>query len=217
MRFYRSIFGIVLFVAALCAPALRAQDGLRGAVAHHSRASLREFPAQIAAADFDNDQVPDGAILLETGRLNGRRSFRIEVHLTQATNSAITFSSGESGLSISTPDVNQDGAPDIVIEKAFTHERLQVYLNDGHGAFRKARAEDYPSPDPPALNWRSESSPYLPAFFLVMSRSPEMASLERISILARTGSVRLQFWPEAILAQSAARAPSSSRAPPSTL
>lgn len=216
MKLPRSISGIVLFLAALCAPALQAQDGLRGVFDHSTRASqaLRDFPTQIAAADFDHDQAPDGAILLETGLLNGQRSFRIEVHLTQAANSAITFSSGESGLAISALDVNQDGAPDIVIEKAFTGQRLQVFLNDGHGVFRKARAEDYPSPDPSALKWRSKSNPFPPASLLLMSRAPEMACLERISILARTASGRFQFWPEAILAQSAAPAPSSSRAPP---
>ena len=219
MKLRYPICGILLFLVSLCAPALRAQDGLRGALAHGAKSSqaLTGLLSQIAAADFDDDHAPDGAILLETGRLNGQRSFRIEVHVTEAANSAITFSSDESGLAISALDVNQDGAPDIVIEKAFTHQRLQVFLNDGHGAFREARAEDYPSPDSSAPNWRSTSSPYPDAFSFLLSRSSETGSVNRISMLARTDSPRFDFWPEALLAQSAARAPASSRAPPSLL
>jgi hypothetical protein len=178
---------------------------------------LPELSSQIAAADFDNDQNPDGAILLETGILNGTRAFRIEFHLTASKNMGITFCSAESGLAISAVDVNQDGAPDIVIENAFTHRRLQVFLNDGHGAFRKARAEDYPSPDPSAPNWRVQATQVWPVACLPVSRSFEMRSLQRVSILARNASNRFSFWPEVLLTRSAARAPTSSRAPPSLL
>jgi hypothetical protein len=210
---------MLLFLAFLCLPLLEAQDGLRGAMSRGTEAAqgVTEFSAEIAAADFDDDHDPDGAILLETGSLNGKRSFRIEVHVTEAANSNITFSSAESGLAISALDVNQDGTPDIVIEKAFTHQRLQVYLNNGHGTFRAARAEDYPSPDPLAPNWRPASNTDAAALCLLISRSSETRKIKRAFILARTVSMLFSFWPEALLAQSAARAPSSSRAPPALL
>ncbi len=216
MKNRRSIYGIVLFLACMCLPLLKAQDGLRGAMSRGAKTtqSVTDFSAHIAAADFDEDHDPDGAILLETGRLNGKRSFRIEVHVTKAANSAITFLSTESGLAISALDVNHDGAPDIVIEKEFTHQRLQVYLNDGHGAFRIAHAEDYPAPDPSAPNWRPESKGYPSPLCLLMSRSSETGSIKHVSVVARVASTRIGVWPEAIFAQSAARAPSSSRAPP---
>src|SRR5579872_7222300 len=126
MKLRYPICGILLCLVSLCVPALQAQDGLRGALSRGAKSgqAFAGRPAQIAAADFDDDQAPDGAILLETGSLNGQRSFRVEVHATAAANSAITFSSEENGLAISALDVNQDGAPDIVIEKAFTHQRL---------------------------------------------------------------------------------------------
>jgi len=211
-----SVYGIVLFLVFSCFPLLKAQDGLRGAMSRGSKPAqgVGEFSPQIAAADFDNDHDPDGAILLETGRLNGERSFRIEVHVTEAANSAMSFSSGESGLAISALDVNWDGAPDIVVEKSFTHQRVKVYLNDGHGGFRAARVEDYPSTNPLAPKCRPASSGYAPALCLLISRSSEAGSAKRVSILVRTAFTRVSFWPEALLAQSAARAPSSSRAPP---
>lgn len=213
-----SICGMIVLLAVLCPSLLKAQDGLRGAMSRGSAAPpLPMFWAQIAAADFDNDHDPDGAILLETGRLNGKRSFRIEVHVTESANSAMTFSSAESGLAISALDVNQDGAPDIVIEEAFTRQRLQVYLNDGHGSFRQVRVEDYPSSDSSGPNWRPSSVSYAPELCLLISRSSETGSVKRNSLVGRTAAVRFNCWPERLLARSAARAPSSSRAPPTLL
>lgn len=216
MKFRDQTFGILLFLLALCAPVLRAQDGLPGVLSRSTRAarSVPDFGPQIVAADFDNDQKPDGAILLETGLLDGKRSFRIELHVTADKNNAITFLSTESGLGISALDVNQDGAPDIVVEKILTHERLQVYLNDGHGAFHKARIEDYPSPDPAAPGWKARLAENLPVFCLPSTQGFETAGLQRIRMLGPNTCGRLNFWPESLVAQSGARAPSASRAPP---
>jgi hypothetical protein len=217
MKRRKSVVGIFLLLLSLCVPAVKAQDGLHGALSRDAKTAhlLPELSSQIAAADFDNDQKPDGALLVETGVLNGTRAFQIELHLTAAKNIGITFSSAETGLAISALDVNQDGAPDIIVEKAFTHQRLQVFLNDGHGVFREARAEDYPSSDPSTPNWRTQMTQTWPVFGLPVSRGFETCSLQRISILARNASSRSSFWPEVLLAQSAACAPASARAPPS--
>jgi len=219
MKRRKSIAGIALLALFLFVPALKAQDGLRGALSRDAKTAhvLAELWSQIAAADFDNDQKPDGALLVETGALDGTRAFQIELHLTASKNAGITFSSAETGLTISALDVNQDGIPDIVVEKAFTRQRLQVFLNDGHGAFRKARAEDYPSPDSSAPNWRAELPQSWPVFCLPVSRNSETDTCERVSLLGRDPSSRLSFWPEVLLAQSAARAPAPARAPPSLL
>jgi len=219
MKHRLSILGIVLFWSFLAAPLLRAQDGLAGALSAVGSAShsASEAGAPLVAADFDNDQKSDAAILREAGLLNGERAFRIELHLTADKNDAITFSSVESGLSISALDVDRDGVPDIVIEKAFTHERVEVYLNDGHGTFHRARIEDYPSSNPSAPYWRAQSNQNLPIFCLPASRTLEIGSLQRISMLDRSSSRQLSFWPEALLLQSGPRAPSTPRAPPSLL
>src|SRR6516165_2236476 len=152
-----SIAGLVLLLFFLCVPAMKAQDGLGGALSGSTKAAhaVPEFLTQIAAADFDNDQKPDGAILLESGLQNGKRFFRIELHLTADSNREITFSSAESELSISALDVNRDGIPDLIVEQAFTHKRLQVWLNDGHGRFRQARPEDFPAPSDAPFRWHA--------------------------------------------------------------
>lgn len=219
MKLRHSIIGIVLSAPVLFAPLLRAQDGLPGALARVGRTSYAwaELSSPIAAADFDNDQKPDGAILQATGFLNGSRAFRIELHLSAGNNDAISFSSSEPDLSISALDVNQDGAPDILIEKALTHERLEVYLNDGHGAFHRARTEDYPLPNQDAPDGRKRQLPVPSASCLPPSRGLEPGDLKRISTLRRDTSGPRRSWLEILLAPSKPRAPTSSRAPPSLL
>jgi len=216
MKLRDSIGGILLFFALLAVPALKAQDGLQGtfsAVSPTARAFSGRSP-QVAAADFDNDQKPDGVLLLEAGFLNGERAFRIELHVTAGTNNAITFSSSDPGLAISALDVNWDGEPDIVIEKAFTHERVQVFLNDGHGSFHRARTEDYPASDPMVPASRTRLNQLPPVFGLPVSRTFELGAIHRPSKVQRNHSAAFQFWCEGLLIHSAARAPSSPRAPP---
>ncbi len=216
MNHRRSIIGTLLSLLVLCLPAVRAQDGLRGALSRHAEIlSCAPGSGQdLAIADFDNDEKPDGAILSQAGVLNEQGLFRIELHLSADKNFAITFSTAEPGLAISALDVNGDGAPDIVVEKAFTRQRVLVYLNDGHGAFRQARSEDYPLPDPFAPQWGGRLTQYLPPVCLPSTRGFEVTRPQRISIIRANGLRPLSFWPEALLAQSGPRAPSAPRAPP---
>lgn len=138
---------VCLAVIALTASFARGQDGLRGALLEtgSTRAALRTpLGRSTVAADFDNDHRPDGAILLDAGQLQGRPLFRIKLHVTAGQNHELTFQSDETALAIFAPDLDQDGTPDLVVEQVFTHRRLQVWLNDGHGNFRPARVEDFP-------------------------------------------------------------------------
>jgi hypothetical protein len=217
MKLRSSIYGIVVSVLLLLAPSLRAQDGLLGALAREAsmtRAPLG-FEQPLAAADFDNDQRPDGALLLPAGFSDGQRSFRIELHVTSGNNEVITFTTAEGGLSISALDVNRDGAPDIVIEKAFTHERLQVYLNDGHGAFHKARLEDFALPDPSAPRWQSRTALFSQNVYLPTTRGSEPAGLQKAFNLALDDTLDRDLWLDVPRVQSSASAESPSRAPPS--
>jgi len=216
MKIRDSMVGVLLFFALLALPALKAQDGLQGAlsVGSPTARAFAERSPQVAAADFDNDQKPDGALLLEAGFLNGKRAFRIELHITGGTNDAISFTSSDPGLAISAVDVNWDGEPDIVVEKAFTHERVQVFLNDGHGSFHRARTGDYPASDPtaPACSARLNQLP--PVFGLPVSRTFELGVIHRLSKAHQNQPAAFQFWCEGLLIHSATRAPSSPRAPP---
>jgi len=144
------IFAIVFIVLALTAPSLWAQDGLAGAVSRIRNASglLNEQCGQrFVAADFDNDHKPDGAVLLNAGQFHGRMNFRIELHDSTRNGGALVFASDESSLAIRALDINQDGSPDIVVERAFAHKLLQVWLNDGHGTFYPVHIEDFQTAD----------------------------------------------------------------------
>ena len=219
MKLRNLTFCSLLALVALWTPILKAQDGLPGLVSRsaHVGRSIPGFGLQIAAADFDSDQKADGAVLLETGRLNGKRSFRIELHLTADQNKVITFSSAQGGLAISALDVNHDGAPDIVVESILTHQCLRVYINDGHGTFHRARVEDYPSSDPAPTSWKSRLTENLPAFCFPSTREFETALLQQVRMLDQAARGRLQIRRESFLAQSGVRDSGRSRAPPTFL
>lgn len=219
MKLRSFIFGLFAVLLAGCATAVRAQDGLLGVLSERSVPShaLVSLDQRVAAADFDNDQKPDGAVLLPAVPANGETSFRIELHLTAGRNNDLTFSSAETALSISALDVNNDGAPDIVIEKTLTHERIQVYLNDGHGSFHKARLESFLVPDPSAPLCRSWANSILQCVCLPSTRGDEVASVHTVSILASHRTRAPNAWANDPAAQSDPRLISPSRAPPSSL
>jgi hypothetical protein len=217
MKLRPSIFAIVSLLLML-APALRAQDGLMGALSRETAMTHAQtgFEQQLAAADFDNDQMPDGALLLPDGFSEGKRSIRIELHVTSGNNDVITFTTAERSLSIRALDVNRDGAPDIVIETALTHRRLQVYLNDGHGVFHQARLEDFASPDSSSPQWRAWVTLPSPAVYLPATRSSEPAGLQKAAVtIDLDDTLDGDLSPEAPRVQSSANATSPSRAAPS--
>ncbi|WP_348262662.1 VCBS repeat-containing protein [Telmatobacter sp. DSM 110680] len=155
MRLRSTILCIAFIALASFASSAKAEDGLSGALSEARARSLLTNELKIAAADFDNDQRPDGAVLQRGGPFEGRGSFRIRLHFTAGQDRDLTFQSSESSLTISALDVNQDGIPDLVVEQIFTHKRLQIWLNDGHGQFRQARVQDFPFSGESPCKWTS--------------------------------------------------------------
>ena len=211
----------MLATLSLIAPSLCAQDGLGGALSRLGSAGslLKEpFEQRLAAEDFDNDQKPDGALLLNTGQFQGQKTFRIELHVTARNNSELSFESNETALAITSSDVNQDGAPDIVIEQSFTHKRLHVWLNDGHGSFHKTCLGDFPSmgrEGPDKLRAPFLEQEY-PAFYL-----PSRVDSERIVVKAAATSFDSSVSdrssrPIASTFRTRNDEPNPSRGPPST-
>jgi hypothetical protein len=152
--FFRIIFSVLLLVA----PSLWAQDGLQGAVSMAGNVPWlvrSPFGPELVAADFDNDSKPDGALLLDAGVIRGQRVFRVELHFSSAENRNLTLVSNDAALVLSALDVNRDGTPDLIVEEAFTHKRLQVWLNDGQGGFRQARVEDFPPLADGPYRWKA--------------------------------------------------------------
>src|SRR5215813_1043552 len=126
----------------LAAPNLWAQDGLPGAVSQTNLAA--PFDRSLAVADFDNDQKPDGAVLVGSGGIYPA-NFRIELHLTAHENTELAFESNQTALELVAMDIDHDGDTDVIVQQAFTHERLSVWINDGHGTFHEGRVQDFPS------------------------------------------------------------------------
>ena len=212
----------IVFVAlALVTPSLWAHDGLIGAVSRLDReanALHDSFGHRLAAADFDNDQKPDGAVLLDAGRLNGQRVFHIEIHVTGSDNDQLTFESNETGLTITALDVNQDGMPDIVVEQTLTRKPLHVWLNDGHGQFHKAKAEKYPKACEPYVECKSPSQiQNISAICLPSKFGPEFGVLRSAMLPPGSSLTRQNVWPEMLLAQLGPRSPNPTRGPPSLL
>lgn len=127
---------------ALIAPCLHAQDGFQGALAQVKFGS--PFQQTLVVADLDNDKKPDGAVLLDSSRSGPEGSFRIQLHFTGRPNTELTFESQEHALTLSARDVNNDGDPDLVVEQAFTHKPVHVWINQGHGDFYEGRVQDFP-------------------------------------------------------------------------
>jgi hypothetical protein len=114
--------------------------------------------------------------------------------------------------------VNRDGAPDLVVEQAFTQKPIQIWLNDGHGSFRVAKSGNYPWSTELPTRWRQVFppqdglAPYLP------SRSgSEQSVVTSESIFAADMSERRSVWPQVLLAICGPRAANLSRGPPSFL
>ena len=216
------ILRFVLAALALTAPSLWAQDGLGGALSRlgATRSLLHgPFEQRLVAADFDNDQKPDGAVLLNTGQFDGQKIFRIELHVTTGNDTEFSFESSEPGLAIATLDVNQDGAPDIVVEQTLSHKRLHVWLNDGRGSFRKARVEDFPSSgsEGPYQVGAPSSGQECPALCLPSKLGPELA-VAKGAVPSFGSSISGQHVrPIESAVQARANALNPSRGPPSFL
>ena len=210
------VLKIVVAALAMTASSLWAQDGLEGALSRlASPANLgRPFPQTLAAADFDGDKKPDGAILVDDGWLISSRT--IELHLTGHGNTALTFESSEAALAVSAVDVNKDGAADIVVEQPFTHKHLHVWLNDGRGGFHKVRSEDFPSTDAASRERLQPPSQRLefPALCLPPQRGSVIALATVSPLPYDSSSAHKESRPFKSPIGSRAVAPNPPRAPP---
>lgn len=140
MHRFRPVVNVFALLALfVLVPALPAQEGL-------SRAFLRlrasgqfvtsVFGSSLAAADFNHDHHADAAVLVRENC-----AFHIELYFVSHQIREITFTAPVSAMTISALDVNRDGYADLVIREVFTHRALFVWVNDGHGSFRRTNVD----------------------------------------------------------------------------
>lgn len=102
-----------------------------------------------------------------------------------------------------------------MIEKAFTHERVQVYLNNGRGEFRRT-TEKFLAPDGSVPQWGATGAQEsLSLDSLPPTRGFELPAARAANFRGPQDASHRTFWRGAVLVRCGARAPSPSRAPPS--
>lgn len=135
---------LLIAMAVVClAPFVSAQDGLKEALSQTNLAM--PVGHTLAVADLDGDDKADGAILLDSRWVGANNSIKIQLHFTGRPNAELSFESAGHALAVKAWDIDHDGDIDLVIEDAFTHRPLRVWINEGHGDFHEGRLQDYPS------------------------------------------------------------------------
>lgn len=135
----------LLIIAGLIwlAPLLSAQDGLKGALSQTNLGT--QLGQTLAIADLDGDHQADGAILMRSERVGAYSRIKIELHFTGRPNTELNFESGGQALTIRAWDIDHDGDNDLVVEDAFTHKPVRVWINEGNGDFHEGNVQDYAS------------------------------------------------------------------------
>jgi hypothetical protein len=102
-------------------------------------------PSRVALADFDGDVRPDSASVEGASNDGGMTEYSIELQFTKVGVQSLSLMAPAGGLWIEARDVNGDHAVDLVFATAWGEQPVAVLLNDGHGRFSRAKAEDFPS------------------------------------------------------------------------
>jgi hypothetical protein len=99
---------------------------------------------QFTIEDFDGDNRPDIATVLE-GRSRGvDRYYRIRFQLSSGGSQNIDLAAPAGGLDLSSRDVNGDDFLDVVVTTAGTDRPVAVLLNNGAGNFTASDPSEFP-------------------------------------------------------------------------
>ena len=137
--------GKALLILCLVAGVVCRADAA-GTSTQHSQASPLGSNSNFTIADFDGDQKPDLATV-EVQKSSSSRTTRysIRFQLTAGIAQVFGVTAPSGGLQIVARDVNGDNALDVLVTTVLQHEQVAVLLNDGHGKFRLADANEIPA------------------------------------------------------------------------
>jgi hypothetical protein len=106
--------------------------------------AVPSFPASAVIADLDGDGLADFTAV-DKKLLGGRTHlYRVAVHLSSHSDSAIDLKSQAFGLHIVLLDIDRDHDLDFVLTTPFGQEPIGIWINDGHGAFSQGNPAFYP-------------------------------------------------------------------------
>lgn len=136
-------FGLVCLLCwLLCGIHTPAQTSPSEVRQHGMYADDRDF----AIADFDGDRRPDlASVEVQTHSSSGATAYSIHFRLASGAGQAFGVIAPAGGLQLMARDVNGDNAPDLLVRTAWQHQRVALFLNDGHGNFTPADPGAFPA------------------------------------------------------------------------
>jgi VCBS repeat protein len=130
---------LLLVFASIIAVGLEKVAPARNAAPHEAG-----ILPQFAIEDFDGDNRPDIATVIEGRSAAGGNYYRIRFQLSSGGSQNIDLTAPVGGLDLSSRDVNGDDFLDVVVTTAGTNRPVAVLLNDGAGTFTASDPSAFP-------------------------------------------------------------------------
>ena len=153
----------------LCGIPTQAQNFPTNGRSPRSYTAERDF----AIADFDSDRQPDlASVDLQTRSSSGAITYSIRFRMGSGEGQAFGVVAPAGGLQLVAWDVNGDNAPDLLVRTAWQHQRVALFLNDGHGNFTPADPAAFPvAAQDYDLQWNDSQGPLRETTILVRSQN----------------------------------------------
>jgi len=135
---------LLLVFASIIAVGLEKVAPARNGAAHQAGTHEAEIVPQFAIEDFDGDNRPDIAIVVEGRSGAADNHYRIRFQLSSGGSQNIDLTAPVGGLDLSSRDVNGDDFLDVVVTTAGTNRPVAVLLNDGAGTFTASDPSAFP-------------------------------------------------------------------------
>ncbi len=108
-------------------------------------AALQDYPAAELATALDADGQTDWIRAVPCGQPDGSLGFCVRVAVSQTrTTQTIYLGSDIKSVRIASHDVDGDELPDVLVMAGKEGSPLGVWINDGHGGFKRSDPNLYP-------------------------------------------------------------------------